>query len=1057
MTDNSQLPAGPDGLAREAMYRAVIETSGDGFFLFDTSGRILEVNAAYMRRSGYSREELLALQLADLEARESPSEITAHMEQISREGSDTFETLHRTKDGTVWPVEVTASYWRHDGGRFFCFLRDIARRKRSEALLKTRVVLSELADRGTIDELLHQALDAAELHTGSSIGFFHFVDADQETLTLQTWSTNTLRSMCNAEGKGKHYPIHEAGVWVDCVYRRAPVIHNDYEGLAHKKGMPEGHATVVRELVVPVIRGEKIISIMGVGNKTSDYSQEDVEAVQVIASLVMDLVSRKQAEAALKESQAQLTRAQLVARLGNWDWDFVTNRQRWSDENYRIFGIAPNTEPSYDAFMRTVLPEEREQVNQALADALAGRRRLDIDLMIVRPDSGEHCIVNVKADVIRDSRGSATKMLGTVQDITERKRVEQALRESEQLYRNLVETTAAVAWEVDIATLQFTYISPQIMELSGYPAEQWRNFEFWSDKIYPADREYAVRFCQAETARGIDHAFEYRMVTADGRTIWVRDVVSVILQEGRPVTLRGYFINITASKEAEEKIRRSEEFVRSILDTVDEGFIVIDPDFRILTANKAYCLQVGGSDETVRGKHCYEVSHNVKQPCFRDGEHCAVQRVFETGRPHAAFHCHKDAGGSLLYVETRAFPIKDEAGRITSVIETINDITEKYLLEEERLKTQKLESIGTLAGGIAHDFNNLLQGVFGYISMAKMTLDDREKAQAMLEQAEEALHLSVNLTTQLLTFSKGGKPLTKLINLKPVIDNAVKFALSGSSTDYRLDLAADLWPVEADEGQLAQVIQNIVLNANEAMAGSGTVYIKAGNLDRSAAAALSFSAGRRFVRIDVQDSGTGIPGQNLPKIFDPYFTTKQKGSGLGLATSYSIIRNHGGEIEVKSELNKGSLFTLYLPAAEQCAQEEKPVAAAPAVARSGRILLMDDEDLVRKVAAEMVAALGHQVESARDGQQAIALFRQARDAGNPYDLLILDLTIKGGMGGEEALQKIRELDPTVKAVVSSGYADNPVVAHYLDCGFTAFLNKPYKLAALKDCLDSCLQ
>jgi len=506
-------------------------------------------------------------------------------------------------------------------------------------------------------------------------------------------------------------------------------------------------------------------------------------------------------------------------------------------------------------------------------------------------------------------------------------------------------------------------------------------------------------------------------------------------------------------RKEEEKVRQSEEFVRSILDTVDEGFIVVDRDYRILTANKAYCSQVGGCDEKIIGSHCYEVSHKVNAPCHDEGVECAVRNVFETGRPHTALHHHKDADGNILHVETKAYPIKDASGAVTSVIETINNITEKHLLEEERLKTQKLASLGTLAGGIAHDFNNLLQGVFGYISMARLTHDQKEKSLSMLDQAEEALHLSVNLTTQLLTFSKGGKPVKKLTRIRPAVENAVKFALSGSHTNYKIATPADLWSVEADEGQLAQVIQNIVLNANEAMSGSGTVYVSLANVDLTKDTIAGLPDGGRFVRISIQDSGIGIPEQNLSKIFDPYFTTKQRGSGLGLATSYSIIKNHGGVIEVKSELNKGTEFTIYLPASGDAEMETATTPAYAAGTKKGRILLMDDEELVRNVAREMIAALGHDAVSAEDGRRAIELFRQAKESGTPFDLVILDLTVKGGMGGEEAIRKIRAIDPDVKAVVSSGYSDNPVVAEYRAYGFSAVLNKPYRIDALQNCVN----
>ncbi|MDA8432345.1 MAG: ATP-binding protein [Nitrospiraceae bacterium] len=390
------------------------------------------------------------------------------------------------------------------------------------------------------------------------------------------------------------------------------------------------------------------------------------------------------------------------------------------------------------------------------------------------------------------------------------------------------------------------------------------------------------------------------------------------------------------------------------------------------------------------------------------------------------------------------------------MIQTITDITEKHLLEEERLKTQKLESIGTLAGGIAHDFNNLLQGIFGYLSMAKLTYDHREKSLEMLEQAEKAIHVAVGLTTQLLTFSKGGKPAKKLMDLMPAVENAIKFALSGSQTDYRIEAAEDLCMVEADEGQLMQVIQNIALNADEAMSGRGTVTVAIENADIPRDSIVGLSGGGRFVRVSIRDTGAGIPEEDLPRIFDPYFTTKQKGSGLGLAAAYSIIRNHGGVIQVESEVSKGSLFIVYLPAAKKAEEGTLPASVPAAPTKKGRVLFMDDEVLMRDVAGEMIAVLGHEIQSAADGSAAIEMFRRARDEGRPFDVVILDLTVKGGMGGEEALRHLREIDPFVKAVVSSGYAGNAIVADYRAHGFAAFLNKPYRLEALRECLNALL-
>ena len=305
----------------EAQYRAAVETSPDGFCILDRQGRLLEVNEAYTHLSGYTRAELLSMRIGDLDARDHPEELAAHLDRITRTGSDLFQTPHRAKSGRLWQAEINVSYWPITGGRFFAFFRDVHRRQRSEALLKARLHLSEIAAAGSLDDLLQAALDEAERFTGSRIGFLHFVDPDQEHLTLQAWSSNTLKSACTASGKSLHYPISEAGVWVECVRRRQPVVHNDYAGLPGKKGLPQGHATLSRELTVPVLRDDRVVAIFGVGNKPEDYTEEDVEAVQHLAELVLEVVEHKRTEAwiahlAYHDALTQLpNRALLADRL----------------------------------------------------------------------------------------------------------------------------------------------------------------------------------------------------------------------------------------------------------------------------------------------------------------------------------------------------------------------------------------------------------------------------------------------------------------------------------------------------------------------------------------------------------------------------------------------------------------------------------------------------------------------------------------------------------------------------------------------------------------------
>jgi len=637
--------------------------------------------------------------------------------------------------------------------------------------------------------------------------------------------------------------------------------------------------------------------------------------------------------------------------------------------------------------------------------------------------------------------------LRNIRAIETRKQVE----ESEKRYRTLF-TQASEGIFILSADGELVEVNESFARMHGYSVELMHPMGL-KDLDTPATLQLAPERIRRILA-GETLTFEVEHYHKDGH-VFPLEVCASLISLGGESYIQCLHRDISERKLAEEKIRQSEEFIRSILDTVDEGFVVIDRDYRILTANKTYRNQHSCNSGDVVGRHCYEISHRLNRPCYEEGEECAVRATFATGEPHTALHKHQDPDGKVLYVETKAFPIRDASGKITSVIETINNITEKHLLEEERLKTQKLESIGTLAGGIAHDFNNLLQGVFGYITMAKMTFDQKEKSLAMLGQAEKALHQSVNLTTQLLTFSKGGKPVKKPLSLKRVIENAVKFALSGSRTDFQLAIEPALWHVNGDEGQLGQVIQNIVLNADQAMPLGGVVKISARNVaagDRAMPAAL---AKVNNVELVIEDNGSGIPKQYLDKIFDPYFTTKEKGSGLGLATSYSIIRNHDGEIRVASEVGKGTVFSLYLPTLTDSAAIKTAVHSAPLATPKARVLVMDDDELIRSLAREQLGELGNEVEVAVNGEEVLARYQEAA-ASQPFDLVILDLTVRGGMGGLETLRNLKEIDPGVQAVVSSGYSEDAAVANYLEHGFKAFLKKPYKIQELRNVIHSVL-
>ncbi len=457
-------------ISSEQRYRAVIDTSADGFAVINRDGRFTEVNDAYALLSGYSREELLTMHVADLDIGEQPEEMLAHSHEIMAKGTDLFESVQRAKDGTIRQVEVSISFWPIGGGQFFTFVRDIRSRKRSESLLRTRVELSSLAAHASINELLQAALAAAESYTDSRIGFFHLIDKDQENVRLQTWSPNTLDGPCSAEAKGQHYPISQAGVWVDCFYARQPVIHNDYANLTHRKGLPPGHVPVIREMAIPILREDLVVAIFGVGNKPTEYTQDDVDAVQNIASLVMDLVTRKQMQEALRQSEERYRT--LVETTFDMVWETDTGERITyvSPRVESLLGFHPNEVIGKTPY--ELMPEEEvERVRALFGEVIAVSQSIFSMENTLRHRDGHLVVMEVCGVPYYSIDGRLMGYRGTNRDITERKRAETALRQSEERYRSLVETSSDWIWEID-ATGRYTYVSPKGEEFLGYPTNE---------------------------------------------------------------------------------------------------------------------------------------------------------------------------------------------------------------------------------------------------------------------------------------------------------------------------------------------------------------------------------------------------------------------------------------------------------------------------------------------------------------------------------------------------------------------------------------------------------
>jgi CheY-like chemotaxis protein len=378
-------------------------------------------------------------------------------------------------------------------------------------------------------------------------------------------------------------------------------------------------------------------------------------------------------------------------------------------------------------------------------------------------------------------------------------------------------------------------------------------------------------------------------------------------------------------------------------------------------------------------------------------------------------------------------------------------------MEQELFKVEKLKSIGLLAGGIAHDFNNFLAAILGNISLALFDERLSEKARQLLTQAERASISAKELTGQLLTFAKGGEPRKKLTELTGTVRDAANLGVLGDRFSCRFTLPEDLWPVEIDQGQIAQVIQNIVINATQAMEDGAVIDVACANIDSLGEKHLDQLPPGPYVRITIADSGAGMPAELLSQIFDPYFSTKSEGHGLGLAICYSIVRKHNGVITVESTPGAGAAFFIYLPARpDEFVASTTGSESGEANSRPLRILVMDDDPMIREVVGAMLDLLGHQVLFAQDGAEAVKKFQSAQEAGAPMDLVLMDLVIPGGMGGKEAVREILRIRPEAKVIVSSGYSNDPVLANFRDYGFSAAIPKPYQLKELARIVSEAL-
>jgi PAS domain S-box-containing protein len=657
--------------------------------------------------------------------------------------------------------------------------------------------------------------------------------------------------------------------------------------------------------------------------------------------------------------------------------------------------------------------------------------------------------LNIMIEPMRDQAdGSIARYLVLFWDTTERKLASLALRGSEERFRKVFEEGGFGMVIVD-RQFHFMRSNAAFCRLVGYSEEELRSLTF---------KDITHSEHVAADTNGVNKVFageipayktEKRYVRRDGTVVWGSANITVVRDDhGRFLHFLTIVEDITERKRAERELVETTERLAlatsagrlGVWDWHVEENVMVWNDRMLELYGIARDRFTGNVDAWTNGLHPDDKQRALEE-CQRA---LAGEQDYDT-----EFRVlHPD--GQVVHIKANGLVMRDHEGKAVRMIGTNADITERKRTEEALQNTQRLESLGLLAGGIAHDFNNLLTGIFGYAELARNHTRN-ETVIGYLSESIAVIDRARSLTRQLLTFARGGEPIRRVAPLFPFIEDAVHFALSGSNVSCRFDVAPDLKRCSFDRNQIGQVMDNLVINAQQAMPLGGVMDVRAANVEVKAGEHPGLPTGG-YVKLSVQDQGVGIPRELLPRVFDPFFTTKPKGHGLGLATCYSIVKRHGGLIEIESELGKGSVVHVYLPVAAELTQTESSKATA-GHRGSGTFVVVDDEDVVRDIVSRMLTACGYAVVCREDGRSALEYFARERQAGHTMAGMLLDLTIPGGMGGKETVRELRTLDADVPVFVASGYAEDPVMANPKAYGFTASICKPFRRVELEEMLE----
>ncbi|MFA6030059.1 MAG: PAS domain S-box protein [Elusimicrobiota bacterium] len=1001
--------------AKAALYETLLRQAGDVILLLDEEGKILETNDRAAALYGRSREELLRLNIKELRAPETLKDFQRQLQRVLTDEGLRFETVHVAKDGTRIPVEVTARAVGAEGWRCIqSIVRDLRERRVAERALAENEQKFVVLAAATQDAIV--MIDNA--------GAVTFWNAAAERML--GWSAKEIA--------GRN--LHE-------------VIAPERLRQAHRDAFPRWQKTgqggaVGRILELPALckDGRELRIELSLSSVESGGEWHAV-------AILRDVTGRRRYEEALKESEEKYRALVETTRTGFLILDAEGRVVDANAEYVRLSGHASLSEIRGRSVVEWTAASAREKNAAAVRQCVRDGHIFGLELDYVH---GDGTVVPVEINATVEESGESMRIISLCRDISPRHRIEEESKENERKFRRLVENLHGdyFFYRHDAQGV-FEYLSPSVEQVLGYGMEDFKRHY----TTYLSD-DPVNKLCVAHTdgsLRGVQQPpYEVDILHKNGSRHRMQVLeFPVFGPDGKVTAVEGLAHDITAMRRAEERLQERQDFLRTMLESIPNPVFFKDAKGLYQDCNASFAQFLGVPRERILGKTVFEVSPEENARVYHEKDLELMRRggvqVYEA-RVHTADK------GERVVVFYKA-PTHHRDGKVSGLVGVILDITERKGLEQKTLLLEKMESLGVLAGGIAHDFNNLLTAMLGNLSLVESAAADPKELREIVGDAIAASREAQRLTQQLLTFARGGRPVKKVLSPTGLLHEAIRLALRTPRPRCEAELPEDLWNIEADEGQLLQAFHNLLLNAAQASPEGGVVRVTAENVELPKGAPPPLGHGR-FVRVSVSDEGRGIPPENLKRVFEPYFTTKERGKGLGLATCFSIIQSHGGLLEARSAPGEGASFTVTLPAtAEALASAALPGQAARHRG-SGRILVMDDEEAVARVLGRMLEVLGYETDAVADGSAMLACYRAARAAGRPFKAVILDLVVPAGMGGKEAVLLLKAEHPDALTIVSSGYSDDPVMAEFRRHGFSAVLSKPYQLDELSAVLEGLL-